>query len=99
MTRVEIGLIAGGAALVLLVFVLLFVWRKPRRLKVEKYIADWKELQAFCKDRATWHQALIDADKLLDTALRKRKFKGKRMGERLVAAQHILSNNDSIWAA
>ncbi len=71
----------------------------PRRLKVNKYVGDWKELQGFCKDRATWPQALTDADKLLDQALRRRKFKGKSMGERLVSAQRKLSDNDSVWTA
>jgi hypothetical protein len=43
--------------------------------------------------------AVIDADKLLDEALKKRHFKGKTMGERMVAAQRSLSDNDSAWYA
>jgi hypothetical protein len=43
--------------------------------------------------------AIIDADKLLDDALKKRHFKGKTMGERLVAAQKNLSDNDAVWFA
>lgn len=43
--------------------------------------------------------AVIDADKLLDEALKKRHFKGKTMGERLVAAQRSLSDNDGVWYA
>lgn len=43
--------------------------------------------------------SIIDADKLLDEALKKQKYKGKTMGERLVAAQRVLSDNDAIWYA
>ena len=43
--------------------------------------------------------AIIDADKLVDEALKKLHFNGKTMGERLVAAQRSLTNNDSIWYA
>jgi len=43
--------------------------------------------------------AVIDGDKLLDEALRKRGFRGKTMGERLVSAQRSLSDNDGAWYA
>jgi hypothetical protein len=43
--------------------------------------------------------AVIDADKLLDEALKKRHFKGKTMGERLVSAQRTLKDNDAVWYA
>lgn len=78
----------------------LVVYRRvPKKLNVDKYLDDWKELQAFCRDKNTWSQALIDADKLLDKALRRRKFKGKSMGERMVSAQRMINNNDQLWFA
>jgi hypothetical protein len=43
--------------------------------------------------------AVIDADKLVDDALKKRHYRGKTMGERLVAAQRTLSDNDTVWYA
>jgi hypothetical protein len=99
MSRIEIILSAVAGVILISVLALFIVWKKPKRLKMERYIADWKALQAFCRDKNTWYQALVDADKLLDKALKQRKYKGKRMGERLVAAQRAISNNDSIWAA
>lgn len=99
MTRLGIELTASGVVILMVAALLLIQWKMPRRLKVENYLADWRQLQEFCKDKSTWHQALIDADKLLCKALKKRKYKGKRMGERLVAAQRKFSNNDGIWAA
>ncbi len=43
--------------------------------------------------------AIINADKLLDEALKKSHYKGKTMGERLVSAQHQLGDNDAVWNA
>lgn len=90
--------IAVGAVLLLIIGS--FVYRRiPKKLKVEQFIGDWKELQSYCRDKATWPQAIIDADKLLDRALKRRKFKGKRMGERMVSAQRVISDNDRLWFA
>lgn len=73
------------------------VRRKPARLPRAIYNERWRELQKHCADKNTWPLAIIDADNLLDKALRARKYKGKTTGERLVAAQHSLSANDSVW--
>ncbi len=97
--ELELIAISAGSLLVLLILFFLWRWKMPHRLKVEAYIGDWKTLQQFCKNKTTWRQALIDADQLLDKALKRRKYKGKRMGERLVSAQRTLTNNDGIWAA
>lgn len=82
---------------VVVVFSRLVVKKVPRKLKEAKFQAKWKDLQSFCKDKATWPEALVAADKLLDEALLKRRFKGKNMGERLVSAQREFSNNDDVW--
>jgi hypothetical protein len=57
----------------------------------------WDELQKLCADKKNWPAAIIDADKLLDEALKSKHFRGKSTGERLVSAQHALSNNDTVW--
>lgn len=85
---------------VVVLVVAAFVYRRmPKKLRTDKFLDDWKELQSFCRDKKTWGQAVIDADKLLDKALKRRKFKGKRMGERMVSAQRMISNNDQLWFA
>ena len=78
-----------------------FILRKPKKRirKQDKFIKSWQELQAKLKDKDMWVRALIDADKLLDKALKKRRFKGKSMGERLVNAQRFITDNDDIWDA
>lgn len=88
---------ASVAALFLLLILIYRLWSK--RLKKPKYVANWRELQAMCKNKQTWPDALIAADKLLDKALKKRRFKGKTMGARLVAADERLSDSDDIWQA
>lgn len=74
-----------------------YLQRRPKPLKSPYFAKRWQELQTLCSDKTTWPLAIINADKLLDEALKKRKFKGKAMGERLVAAQRILTDNDGVW--
>lgn len=71
--------------------------RKLRTLKPDQYSGKWKDLQKQCASRKTWPQAIAEADDLLATALKKRGYKGKNTGERLVAAQHDLTDNEAVW--
>jgi hypothetical protein len=71
--------------------------RRPRKLKTAKYNKRWQDLQKHCATRKTWPQAVIEADALLADALKQRRYKGKTTGERLVAAQHELTDNESVW--
>lgn len=89
----------GGA--ILFLFVVLYVVYKyyPRKLKQSDYMNKWKKAQNYCKDKATWPKALEEADKLLRSALKKRRFKGKSMGEKMVSAQRLFTDNDSLWYA
>ena len=69
------------------------------RPDVKKFTERWNEAQKLCASKNTWPLAIINADKLLDDALKRSHYKGKTMGERLVAAQRDLSDNDSVWFA
>ncbi len=71
----------------------------PSHLNQQYYQKKWTELLAKVKTTDGMSLAVIDADKLLDEALKKRHFKGKTMGERLVSAQRTLTDNDSVWFA
>jgi hypothetical protein len=71
--------------------------RKQKPLNQEEFLQRWKALQLHCANRRTWPQAIVEADDLLDEALRKNSFKGKTTGERLVAAQRVLTSNDTAW--
>lgn len=89
-----------AALVVLLILVVAAGWltrRKTKVLDTQKFKTRWHEAQKFCSSKETWPLAIINADTLLDEALKKRRYKGKTMGERLVAAQHDLSDNDGVW--
>lgn len=73
--------------------------RYLNRIKPDYFKKKWMELQRLCADRKTWPMAVTSADRLLEEALKKRRMKGKSMGEKLAAAQHHLTNNDSVWFA
>ncbi len=99
MNLLVIGL--GTAAIILLGVLGFLSWRRlrPRPLKTEYYQEKWAELQKLCRDKTQWAQAILNADKLLDEALKKRHVRGGTMGERLVKAQRLFTDNDSLWFA
>jgi hypothetical protein len=87
-----------GGALIVVLLLATFIWRKyHKRLSTDKCQATWHDLQKYCANRKTWHQAVVEADKLLDDVLKRRHYKGKTTGERLVAAQHHLTDNETVW--
>jgi hypothetical protein len=92
-----LGAILGIIIILALIVGIGLLQRRPKVLKKAYFEKRWKELQTNCRSKNTWALAVINADKLLDEALRKRRFKGKAMGERLVTAQHILTDNDGVW--
>jgi hypothetical protein len=96
MNTTRVYIIAAVAVFLLIAFAI-FWRRRPAKLPTAVYTERWRELQRNCADKKTWPLAIIDADNLLDKALRARKYKGKSTGERLVAAQHSLTANDSVW--
>lgn len=86
-----------GAAVALAGLVTFFLKRPRKGLDRQHFRNKWKELQRQCAKTETWALAVIQADSLLDEALKKKHFKGKTMGERLVSAQRSLTNNDGVW--
>lgn len=86
---VVLGGLSYGAGIIL----------KNRKKPLDKayFSKKWQEAQILCANKETWPLAIINADKLLDEALKKRHYKGKSMGERLAAAQRDLSDNDGVW--
>ena len=91
--------LAAGAVVLIIVVILgvSLLRRRPKKLNITKFRTRWDAIQQLCANREAWPLAIINSDKLLDDALKQRRFKGKTMGERLVSAQHSLSENDSVW--
>lgn len=92
-------LISGGILFVVLAFVAGVIWlrRRQRPLDQSYFKKEWSDLQKLLRNKQRWDVALVQADNLLDIALKKNKFRGKRMGERLVKAQRQFTDNDGVW--
>lgn len=92
-----VGVIVLG--IIVLIIVTKLGGGKSSSLKKEYFQKKWMELLERVKTPDGMVLAVIDADKLLDECLKKRRFKGKTMGERLVSAQRYLTDNDAAWYA
>lgn len=97
-------LLLGVAILIcgaLLFFVLNITKPEKTRLDKEKYQMNWLKIEnSIQKDSAaSWHLAIINADKLVDTALRELNFGGQTMAERLKSAREKFSSPNSLWHA
>lgn len=73
------------------------VRRRPRKINKNRFAERWSELQKLCRNKQTWKDAVIMADDLLDSGLRKTGVRGASMGERLVKIQRQLTDNDATW--
>lgn len=72
-------------------------FRRRRSMKVDQCTQRWQDVQKLCASRKTWPQAITQADDLVAESLKRAGYKGKTTGERLVAAQHDLTANETIW--
>ena len=94
------------AVAILICAILLFIvinMTKPHKVHLdkEKFQTNWLKIENSLEktNPASWHLALINADKLVDTALRELYIPGQTMGERLKNAKGKLSSPNSIWHA
>lgn len=90
-----VAIIVGGLIIISLLSIV--IWKFPKRIKREYYVTRWRNLQKRLPAREQWPQAIIEADDLLNEALKVKRFKGKNMGERMVDAQKHFTNNDGVW--
>ncbi len=58
---------------------------------------EWQALQSKLRDKTKWAEAIVDADNLLERALKKKHIGGHNMGERMVKAQRLFTDNDGVW--
>lgn len=92
-------------AVALVIAVVLFVYiglvgKKHTTLDRDYYQRQWAIIgRQVGGNQAELHQAVLEADKLLDRALRERGLKGQTMGDRLKSAKTTLSNNNAVWQA
>lgn len=70
-------------------------------LNVEAYRVKWLSIEQNVRpdNEESYHLAVLNADKLLDKALKERGFKGNTMGERMKSANKQWSNANHVWTA
>ena len=74
--------------------------KKVPGLDQEEFRTKWLKIEgSLIDDEASGHLAILNADKLLDAALKARGFSGDTMGERMKSARTTFSNNNAVWAA
>lgn len=90
-------IVVGG----LLFAIMEFTKKGSKHLDVDRYRAKWLSIEHQLKreEPSSRHLVILNADKLLDQALRERGVSGSTMGERLKAASKMLSNNNATWSA
>lgn len=92
-------------AIVLVVGVALFAFitlgKRGKPLAVDKYRVRWMSIEhSLVKDQpVTYHMAVLNADKLVEQALKDRGFVGQTMGERLKSAKTQFTRLDALWSA
>jgi hypothetical protein len=93
-----IGILIVG---ILLIVVITLTKRGPVGLDVEKYRSRWLQVEASLKrdEVSSYHLAVLNADKLLDQALRERGVKGETMGERMKTVRDTWSSANNVWSA
>lgn len=72
-----------------------------KQLDVEKYRTKWLSIENHFKrdEESSYHLCILNADKLLDQALREHGVRGNTMGERMKSTQTSWSNANAIWTA
>jgi hypothetical protein len=90
-------LIVGG----LLFAMISLTKRSPKALDVDKYRSRWMTIEGKLKrdDENSHTICVLEADKLLDQALRERGLAGKTMADRMKQYQGKWTNGNGVWAA
>lgn len=93
-----IGILVIG---VLLVVVIMITKKGGMTLDVNKYRQKWLTLEQQLKkdEPSSYILSILNADKLLDQALRERGIKGETMGARMKMMQTTWSNANAVWGA
>lgn len=78
-----------------------FMRRGPTQLDMDKYRKKWLEIERELRkgDVRSYQMTVLEADKLLDSALKESGAAGETMGERLKAKQATWTNANSVWNA
>lgn len=92
------GIIIVGA----LLFAIIGINKKGRKyLDVNHYRVKWLAIERQLKkdEESSYQLAVLNADKLLDHALKEKGIKGETMGDRLKSAKNLFTNRNNVWSA
>lgn len=84
-----------------ILFLIIHLFPQTPTIDKERYQSRWLEIEQRLQPGNTdsQHMAILNADKLLDQALKDTGSRGKTMGERMKARQEAWSNANAVWAA
>lgn len=91
-----VSVVIAGIALLVLIS---YVSQNTKTVDKTATMESWNVVLHKAQSEATWESAIVHADKLLDSVLKTRGYKGTTMGERLISAKKVLSNRNSVWEA
>jgi hypothetical protein len=85
---------------VVLLVVMAATRRVPSSINKEEYQQKWLSIeQSLTNDPSSLQLAVLNADKLVDAALKARGHRGDTMGERMKSAKNVFSDRNGIWYA
>lgn len=81
--------------------IVLYTRRSGSALNVAKYQSCWLSIESSLNrdNEITYAMSVLEADKLLDMALRESGYRGQTMGERMKAANSTWKKPDHVWSA
>ncbi len=84
-----------------LLFALMTIGKRGSRLDVEKYRSRWLAVEQTLvrENEASFHLAILNADKLVDQALKDHGLPGKTMGDRMKVANKRFTHRNAVWDA
>lgn len=91
-----------AAILIVAGLVLVFMFAKGgKQLNQQRYRSKWLAIeQSLSRGKPESYQlSVLNADKLLDQAMKEAGYKGTTMGERLKSTSSRLSNKNAVWSA
>ncbi len=85
----------------MLLVVIMLTRKKGSVLNTERYQSKWLLIESSLRrdNQASYALSVLNADKLVDQALRETGFKGATMGERMKSAQTVWTNANHVWSA
>lgn len=85
---------------VILIIIIGVTRRMPSSLNKEEYQQKWLAIEhELSSEQGAMQMAVLNADKLVDLALKQKGASGKTMGERMKAMKDSFSDRNGIWYA